>query len=137
MLFLRCNIIALCFLNGFPVWAQSLATGEAYRPPLIRILVGLLLCIFLAYAVVLVLKNIQRRNSGMSGLSGLRKLTKASGGNEVVVLETHRLNTTSDVCLIAYNDTKFLIVLSPDGAHVLDQTGARTFEDRLNKAKPK
>lgn len=128
----RYAMVLLIAAFASPASAQTLATGSSVDPPLFRIVVGLILCVFLAYSIILTLKRSKRQSLQGSSLGLFRKLGAGAEERQVAILETHRLNANSDICLIAYNRKNYLVILGPDGAHVLDESSEETFQRVLD-----
>ena len=131
---------ALVFFSFFlPVSvaaSEPLATATPYEPPIARLIIGLLLCVFLAYAVIHVLRNAQRGKGLVRNLSALKFNHAETGVNQVSVLETHRLNATSDVCLISWKQQEFLVIIGQhepkilNGSNSCENTPAVSEEER-------
>ncbi|WP_371395848.1 hypothetical protein [Fretibacter rubidus] len=98
---------------------QPLATGTSFEPPIARLVIGLLLCVFLAYAIAHVLRNIKKNGRSAPNFSAILFGRGSERKNTVAILETHRLNATSDISLVAYDDTEYLILVGHEKAQIL------------------
>lgn len=112
-------IIGWCF--AFSAAAEPLATAQPYEPPIARLIIGLLLCVFLAYVIAHTLRNFRRDKGPINSLFKMKMTQGQRKSNAVHVMETHRLNATSDVCLISWNEEEFLVIIGPHEPKILNE----------------
>lgn len=108
------RFMALVFTGwcvAFSAAAEPLATAQPYEPPIARLIIGLLLCVFLAYVIAHTLRNFRRDKGAINSLFKLKMNKNQHNTNAVTVMETHRLNSTSDVCLISWEEEEFLVII--------------------------
>lgn len=120
-----CVIITL---NSNYANAQTLATGESFEPPYLKLALGLVLCTVVAYIVVYLLKSLKLSKTGVTGLRGLNIGLSGNKKNRISILETHRLNATTDICLLNYDDEEYLVLVGSSGYHILKQPSSGELE---------
>jgi hypothetical protein len=100
--------------------AQSLGGAPDFEFPILRLVLGLLLCALVAIVAALMLKRFMHRGS-MPRLEKWSDLVRAPA-RRIRVLETHRVSPHGDVCMLTCGGREYLIVLSPAGATVIHDT---------------
>jgi hypothetical protein len=102
--------------------AQTLGGGSDFELPLLRLVLGLLLCVIVAIGAALMLKRFM--HGGAAPQIGKWSDLVRPPQRRVRVLETHRLSPHGDVCVLTCKGREYLIVLSPAGATVIRETEA-------------
>ena len=107
--------------------AQTLGGGASFEPPLVRLILGLILCSLLAIVVALGLKRVLRGGAPAKSAKLARLFGVAPA--RIEVLESRRIGPQSDVCMLACDGREYLLVVSSAGAILLrEQQQAKTFE---------
>ncbi|MBC7768235.1 MAG: hypothetical protein H7124_05560 [Phycisphaerales bacterium] len=112
------TLAALPVLAPQGAWAQ-LATGSGVPElPLLRLVLGFVLCAMVALMAALALKRFM--NGGLKLPTGLAKGLLAGPAREVLVHETHRISATAEVSRLGWGGQQFLIVITNSAISVLD-----------------
>lgn len=107
--------------------AQTLSGGASFEPPLVRLVLGLILCSLLAIVAALALKRVLRGATPAKGAKLVRLLGVTPA--RIEVLESRRIGPQSDVCMLACDGREYLLVVSSAGATLLrEQQQAKTIE---------
>lgn len=117
----RVELRICLFIYGavFPVAAhgQSLGQGEPIEIPWIRLVLGLLMCLFLAVLVILTYKN--RFGRGKISFKGL---TSEKGENEKIdIVDFKRVTTDGSACVLKYKNKEFLIVINGNSSTLIGE----------------
>jgi hypothetical protein len=124
---LRRSLLLAYALMALPGHAQTLGGGQAMNIPIGRILAALLICLLIAFVMVLVLR---RRFGGRPMLQGLEQSFSRRGNAApaIRIIETRRLSPAADVCRFTSGNREYLVILTAGGATVLND--AATTEPR-------
>lgn len=106
-------------LSG-PVSAAKLGTATAPAIPWLRIATAFGLCIALAIAAILVVRNLQR-GQGVAGLFRHHSGLSGRPGRQIEILETRRISQHADVCLLRCDSTRYLVAASQGTIVLLDK----------------
>jgi membrane protein implicated in regulation of membrane protease activity len=98
--------------------AGQLGAAAAFEPPLLRLVLGLILCSFIALIAALALRRFMRKGWALPGTGGARAWFAASG-RQVIVHETQRVSLHGDICRVGWRGRDYLIVVSQNGVAVL------------------
>jgi hypothetical protein len=115
---------ALAGLLSAALWpmtahAQDLGGGSDFELPILRLVLGLFLCVMVAIVAVLVLKRFM--HAGSIPRPGKWADLVRAPPRRIRVLETHRLSPHGDVCMFTCGGRQYLIVLSPAGATIVHE----------------
>lgn len=100
-------------------YAQTLGGGGDYELPLLRLVIGLILCTILAIVAAIALKRFMR--GGNLFKLGPAKSFFSVPARKLRVMETQRLSPHADLCLFVCESRQYLVVVSPGGATLLHQ----------------
>lgn len=102
--------------------AQQVGGGSPLSVPIVKLVLGLLVCAFAALIAALALKRFAQGGAALNGdKPTLRGLIRAPA-RRVRILETHRVSPHADLCCLSYRDREYLIVFSPGAAILLRET---------------
>lgn len=113
-----------CFFttSAYPAVAQTLGQGGRDDIPWLQLSSGLALCLFLAVAAALMLRQrLGPRSSGQgssidwNGLRGLWRIERPRTGQRLAHLETRRLPGSVTATVMRYDDREYLITSSLQG----------------------
>lgn len=108
---LGASLCAFYLLSGGTAWAQQLGHGSDDAMPVWRIVAALFVCAGVAVAAALVLKH------RMQG--GIALFRAGHAGPRLAVMESLRVRPQTDLCIVSCDSDQFLIVISPQGTHLL------------------
>lgn len=119
---------AACFLTVAAIAApgadaQSLASGQSFEAPLLRLFAGFIVCSLVALVAALLLK---RHMSAGKGLPLLQSALGGGDGRRIAVLETRRLSAHADVCRFTSAGREYLVVVAAGAALVLRDSEIET-----------
>jgi len=97
--------------------AQTLGGGSNFELPILRLVLGLLLCVIVAIVAALLLKRFM--HAGAAPRLGKWSDLVRAPQRRIKVLETYRLSPHGDVCVFTCERRQYLIVLSPAGATII------------------
>jgi hypothetical protein len=115
---------ALAGVVGAALWpmtaqAQTLGGGSDFELPILRLVLGLILCVIVAIVAVLMLKRFM--HAGAAPRLGKWSDLVRTPQRRIKVLETHRLSPHGDICVFTCAGRQYLIVLSPAGATIIGE----------------
>lgn len=121
---------ALWLLMMSSAHAQTLGGGQSFELPIARLVVGLLLCSFLAILAAVMIKRFIRGGGAFKPGKSLSSLLRLPA-RKLRVIESQRISAHADLCLVACDGRRYLIVTSAGAATVLredtaDETEAAT-----------
>ncbi len=104
--------------------AQTLGRAGDFEFPVLRLALGLLACAFIALIAALALRRFMRGSGKFGKGAGFGFL--APSARKIRVIESHRLGTSSDVCVFICDGRQYLVVVSAAGATLLRGEPAAT-----------
>lgn len=126
------GILTLCAaLIPFQAHAEGLATGQSYEVPILRLTVGLILCVLLAFIASISLKKI-KNGTALNLKTAFPIKTKHGLHNYINIIETRRLSPHADVASFICEDKEYLVLLSAGHALLLNQQDLAHDPDRKN-----
>ena len=114
------SVLLLMLSFSENAYAEGLATGKSLEAPIGRLVIGLAVCIFLAYAIILVLRKILSRQ-GSGGKAGIFSVPGFKTGRRITVIETKRLNANADISLFASGEREYLVLITSQQALLLHE----------------
>lgn len=124
---------AFYLLAAAPACARSIGGGESLDVPLLRIVLGLIICVIVAFGAALLLRH-RFGNEKPSLLNQILRQTQAGAKSDasrrIVVLESRRISAHADVCRFSASDREYLVLVSPSSSVVLHQTTHPPITDR-------
>jgi hypothetical protein len=116
--FLGLILLTLFLLSSTgEVFAQQLGQGSDDGISLWRVFAALIVCVGVAVAAAFVLKH--RMQGGMPLIRPNRNRAR------LAVIESLRLRPQVDLCIVSCDGDEFLMVISPQGAHLLHAPAVR------------
>jgi hypothetical protein len=112
-------LLAALLWAGAPslAFAQRLGGAAAFEPPLLRLVLGLVLCTLVAIVAALAIRRFLRPG-GPNGASGRVSLLRSPSAR-LRVIESHRISPHADVCMFVCDNREYLVVVSPSATSVL------------------
>lgn len=105
--------------------AQTIGMGKSLDVPVLRIVLGFVICAILAFGAAILLRRYYASGRA-SLLNNLRKkdvrLSAHDGSRRIVVLESRRISPHADVCRFAASGQEYLVLVSSNASLLLRQT---------------
>lgn len=102
-----------------PVLAAALGTATAPGIPWLRIVFAFAFCVGLAFAAIWLLRMYREGRMAQSA-AGWFQRRGARAGRKIEVIETRRISTHADVCLLQWQGTSYLLLVGHSGVSLID-----------------
>jgi hypothetical protein len=106
-------------LPAAPVFAAALGTATAPGIPWLRILFAFAFCIGLAFAAVWLLRMHREGRIAQSAAGWFQKRGERAE-RKIAVIETRRISTHADVCLLEWQGRSYLLLVGQSGVSLID-----------------
>lgn len=119
--FILTTLFLLSLLIADTAFAQTLGQGEAFEPPIFRLIFGLVLCTLLAFLAALMIKK-QKTSGNKVTFKSLLQKQGLMNSTAINVIETHRINQHADICIIECAGKQFHIIVSQQYCEIINTT---------------
>lgn len=119
--FVSASLIGLCL--PLAASAQTLGQAEPVSVPVIRLLLGLLICLGLVVILVFAMKRSGGANTLRSAL-----FSSAKDPNQINIISVRKITQDTAICAFHYDATEYLVMTSGQGLLLLNEKPAEPQE---------